>query len=196
MSDNSDFIPRYFPTNPMRTYMDSVINGAGNIVDPSAQNVIVNGDRNYVGGRASNVTILNSSGCVVNPDVVGAVIINSSGVTISDDNLVYINNVLVTNSSFGTGSYVSTAANGYSITSANETLEIRYTGSMGTYVLPSPLGHNRKYTIKNMSANDQEVLAYGYTIDDTTSGGAGRVTLGTLDSITVQSDGISNYIII
>jgi hypothetical protein len=192
MSDNSDFIPRYYPTNPMRTYMDSVINGAGNIVDPSAQNVIVNGDRNYVGGRASNITILNSSGCVINPDVVGAVIINSSGVTISDDNLVYINNTLITNASLSTGSYVVTSLGAYTMTVANETLDIQYSGSLGDYSLPYAVGHNKKFIIKNNTLNDQNVLRQG---SDTIDGNA-TITIGTFDSITVQSNGISNYIII
>lgn len=67
----------------MRTY--------GNYVSENSNGVIVTGTRNFVGAGARNILISNSSGCVVAPGVIGATIINSSGVIVEENGLTYIN---------------------------------------------------------------------------------------------------------
>ena len=68
--------------------------GRGNNVSPSADNVNVNGDRNAIGDECKDIQIFSSSGCVVFGGIKNITIINSSGVTASTDDQVWINNYL------------------------------------------------------------------------------------------------------
>ena len=195
---NSELFPQRKRGTPPNTSIDSVIKGSGNIIDSSSRNTVVNGDANYVGEQTSNINIFNSSGCVVSSGVIGCVLINSSGIVVSDNNLVYINNQLFTAGSVSSDGYRKVTINTTAIQPTDGTIDVQYSGGIGIYYLPSPVGHFRKYTIKNNSPtfHDQDVWCYSFTIDNATSGGAGKVTLAYLDSITVQSDGSANYLII
>ena len=195
---NEELFPQYKKNEIPKSYIDTVIKGSGNIIEDSSRNTIVTGDNNYVGEETESITILNSSGCVVSSGVVGCVIIGSSGVVVSDNNLLYINNVLITSANTSSDGYRKSTTQYTIISLEDGTIDLQYNTSGGICYLPFPTGHNKKFTIKNNSPtfNDHEVWASGYTIDNSTSGGAGKVTLAYLESITVQSDGVSNYIII
>lgn len=67
----------------------------GNSIHPSAMNVIVTGARNDVGANTQNISILNSSGCIVAPGVHGVTLLHSSGITVVDDDVVIIHNTIV-----------------------------------------------------------------------------------------------------
>ena len=192
--NNEEYFPKNTPKTPPNTYIDTVINGFGNIVEPSSRNTQVNGDGNFVGEETANINILNSSGCTVSSGVIGCTIINSSGITVSDDNLVYINNKLFTAGGTSSTSYDIYTAEAI-LTLDNGTVEQRSSVAQLT-ILPLAAGHNQKFNIKNNSTTevDQPVvpkLGSGDTID-----GTDGLFLTYLDSITVQSDGTSNYIIL
>src|SRR3990167_155323 len=72
--------------------------GINNYVASSAERVVIVGNNNTVGERAQNITILNSSGCIVAGGVVNVSIMNSSGVTVVDSNVTYQNNVQTSSS--------------------------------------------------------------------------------------------------
>lgn len=74
------------------THLDATIKGRGNFVSDSATNVIGYGDRNMVGAGCNNISILNSSGCVVLPGITGVALINSSGITVTSNDEVWVNN--------------------------------------------------------------------------------------------------------
>lgn len=189
--NNEEIFPKNGIKEPFNAYIDVVIKGAGNIIEHSARNVIVNGENNYVGDGAKNINIFNSSGCIVSSGVIGCTLISSSGVIVNTDGLCYINNTLINNNSIPTGSYVVVTSN-YSLTSSNDTVEIKKTSS-GNFYLPSCIGNNRKFNIKNSSL----VLHSIYPANGSeTIDGNSLISIGTLDSVTVQSDGVSNYIII
>jgi hypothetical protein len=71
----------------------NVISGKYNVVPRSATGIIITGDNNSIGENGRNVTILNSSGCVVAGDVSEVCIINSSGVTVTTNNTFVLNNI-------------------------------------------------------------------------------------------------------
>lgn len=75
--------------NPARD--KSLVIGEENYVDESVERFFVSGYRNSVGKDASDITILNSSGCVIAGGMKRATIINSSGVTIIGDGITIIN---------------------------------------------------------------------------------------------------------
>ena len=197
--NNEEVFPKIENTEVPNTTIDSVIKGYANRIEKSAKNVIVNGDRNYVGHATSNINIFNSSGCVVSSGVTGCTLINSSGITIYDDNKVYINNV-----EYGlgnnppTGAYkIVTNPSSYAIVEGDETLDCQHNSNGLVVGLPSPVGHNREFDIKNNSPLESDLLIFidGYSIDNETISGAGYLYVSYLDSATVQSDGVSNYII-
>lgn len=197
MSDNNEYFPIYNPVRKPNTLIDSVIGNSNNIIEPSAINTFVTGEGNYVGENCEDVVIINSSGCVVEPGLKMVTIINSSGSIAYASGEIIIRNTYLSSGTITSGGFYSTTATSYTLGSNNEDVTECRSASSGTiYFLQPPLGNNNKYTLKNMSAYDVELWTYGYTIDDTTSGGAGKVTLSPLDSVTVVADGVSNYIII
>jgi hypothetical protein len=79
----------------------NIISGRFNSVPISATGIIITGDNNTVGDNARNVTILNSSGCVVPGNVSEVFILNSSGVTVNTNNTSVINNIVQYSQSTG-----------------------------------------------------------------------------------------------
>ena len=85
------------------TFISSnIILGNNNTLPNSAQRVLITGDNNRVGENARNVTILNSSGCVVLGDLGEVMILNSSGVTVTTSNTKVENNITTSGASGGT----------------------------------------------------------------------------------------------
>ncbi|MCR4307510.1 MAG: hypothetical protein NUV80_03045 [Candidatus Berkelbacteria bacterium] len=114
-----------------------MIIGDNNYVADSAIGVLVTGRYNSVGENARNVTILNSSGCVVPGDVSEVFILNSSGVTVTESNTMVVNNVSY--SGGGTSSTYATA-----ISAVNPTGTSSATGVMqgvGTTITPLVSGN-------------------------------------------------------
>jgi len=95
MADNID----KFPKQKIVTRPNVITNGQfiadGNFVHPTAESCIVTGVNNFVGAGCRNVSILNSSGCIVFADVTGSTIFNSSGTVVTANNTIYINGILL-----------------------------------------------------------------------------------------------------
>jgi len=193
MADNTDYLPLFGSTLQPNERTDVIIRGSNNAVAISAKSVFVSGDLNYVGDDCANVTILNSSGCVVSSGIVGATIINSSGIVIEDPDLVYINNILYSTITGGGVTYFGyrKVTSNSTITTSDGTIEARG----GTdHDLPVCLGHNKMFNIKNYTGGNINVNTFGSdTIDNDPSG---SLIVADGDSVTVQSDGISNYLIL
>ena len=71
------------------------VNGEANYIDPTAKNIEILGDRNEVRGDAVGVKIVNGNNNVIDAGVRNVTLINSSGLTITEDNVTYINGMLV-----------------------------------------------------------------------------------------------------
>jgi len=88
---------------------NNIIRGLGNLVPPSARNIISIGDFNIVGENVDGAMIINSSGNTIAGGVQNVTLINSSGQTVTESNSVYINNVdlitFITNET-GVGRYI------------------------------------------------------------------------------------------
>ena len=196
---NNELFPKLKKPAKPNNHIDSVIMGHGNIVESSAQNVNVNGDANYVGVETGNINILNSSGCIVSSGVIGCTLINCSGISIYEDNLVYINNLLFSSATTSSSGYRKTVTQYTVMVEGDGTIDLQYTTSGGVCYLPSPVGHFKKFVIKNnnTTSNPHDVWCVGFSIDNgALVSGAGQITLGYLDSVTVQSNGADNYLII
>lgn len=107
--------------------------GNSNMVAASAQRVFVSGISNIVGDGARNVSIINSSGCIVPGDLSEVTIINSSGVTASHSNQTIVNNLDIKSQR----NYVRRVTSDYEVT--DEDFFIEFDSSAGgTITLPSP----------------------------------------------------------
>lgn len=89
----------FFPQTKRLGKPNTIVNGQfiadGNFVHPTAENVIVTGVDNTVGPNARDISIFNSSGCVVAPNVRGGTLVNCSGTILSENNLTIINDTII-----------------------------------------------------------------------------------------------------
>ena len=194
--NNIEEFPKQRSIENPRTYIDSVVKGSGNIIERSARNVIVNGHNNYVAEETRNINLFNSSACTISSGVVGVTIINSSGINVYSNDKVYINNKeFAPGGTSSTGYDIVTASVTYFMDTDNGTVELRGTSTHDTH-LPLALGHNQKFIVKNNSyAGVEQNVKPADGSSDSIDLDILWV-LGYLDSITVQSDGVSNYIIV
>ena len=193
MADNNEYIPQITYVPRYNEYVNTIIRGQSNIVEPSADDVIVSGDRNYVGQGCRNISLLNSSGCVVYPNVVGSTLINCSGIVIQEDNLVYINNNRLTNITGGVSEPKLIGSN-YQATVNDDVLFIDTAGVIITFPHYSDVG-GKEWRVKNISTGD----AYIYTSDsggfDNESPVINTVTLAPNDAYSLKAYYVSIYIL-
>lgn len=91
---NTERYPNINPSEKSNALVNKVIKGTNSIVSDSAVNVYESGADNFIGPNCKNISVFNSSGCTVPANTIGATILNSSGVTITEDNQTWINNSL------------------------------------------------------------------------------------------------------
>ena len=171
------------------------LNGQGNWVTPSgianaylSQSIIsqTSGIVNHNFGSYPIVQVVNNSGQVIAPQSIINTNLNSFIVTFSTPTT---GNILATLGSPQLNNYVSTS-NDY-ITTANDYI-VNQSGTSKSVTLITAVGRAGKiFIIKNSSTGAITVTTSGSeTID-----GLASITLSTLDSITVYSDGTNYYII-
>lgn len=88
--DDGSATPIPVSTGRFKTF-NTTLKASNNYVASSAENVIVTGDRNCVGEGAKHVMLSNSSGCTVMGGLTGVTLFNTSGVTVTESNVTYIN---------------------------------------------------------------------------------------------------------
>ena len=200
MADNTEFFPNVDGINSPNLKRNGVYVGNTNTVEDSATNVMVNGNGNYVGEACNNVNILNSSGCAVTSGVINITIVGSSGLTVTESNQTFFANTEISSSSFITsgvtyseGYHIS--AGEYFITLADYTIEVVV--DTDATALPLAAGHTQVFNIKNSSTTNTELHTLG---SDTLEGTAYPIPvgleIGVGDTLTVQSNGSNNYIIL
>jgi len=77
----------YYPMN------GQVVLGKNNNIDPKSSFINVQGNDNFVGPDCTYISLVNSSGCIVDGGVNNVSLVNSSGVTVSASNYTRINNL-------------------------------------------------------------------------------------------------------
>lgn len=98
-----------------------------NSVHPSSYNTVVTGAKNDVGSGTKNISILNSSGCIVAPNLHGVTLFNCSGVVVTDSDVIYINNI---NQASISGTYTPTLTNTANV-SASTAYQCQYSRQYG-----------------------------------------------------------------
>ena len=77
----------YYPMN------GQVVLGKNNNIDPKSSFINVQGNDNFIGPDCTYISLVNSSGCIVDGGVNNVSLVNSSGVTVSASNYTRINNL-------------------------------------------------------------------------------------------------------
>jgi hypothetical protein len=201
----------YFPIigqgrKPNKVFKQSII-GEDNAVESTAQDIIVNGTGNYIGEACRDINILNSSGCIVSSGVIGVNLFSCSGLTISAGGVIYIKNVKITEDSFSGGGGTPTSGVTYSqayfpaapgtatfVTSDMYTIEV-FGNSSEVVFLAAATGQTRVINIKN-SKTVETLEIYPDGSDTIEGSGDFLVLSSTGESVTLQSNGSNNYIII
>jgi len=185
MSDNTEYFPNQEFHEQPNAIIDSVIKGYGNIVAHSTRNTIVNGDSNYVGEETKNITILNSSGCVVSSGVVGCVIIASSGVVVTDSGQMWISNNRVDLNPIPNiePRYIT---DNYTATLLDDLIVVDAIGVNIHLLSYTDLGNvSKRYYIKNASTGDITLTTSSLGFDPITR--ATTITLASEEAVTVQA---------
>jgi len=195
---NEEFFPQINKVRSPDHNLGQSIIGDNNVVHPTAKNVIVNGEGNYIGEGCSNINMFNSSGCVVTSGVSNVSIMSSSGVTITSNDTVYINDLEIVDGVFVTSgvtfsqSYYQFRGNGavYEMTLDDYTVEVNGAGLLTQ--LPPASGHTQVFVVKNISTEGQTVIPkMADTID-----GVESFALLEGHSAIFQSNGSTDYVII
>lgn len=197
MADNTEYLPQIGVIDDSRTLRNYKLVGDGNVVHRTSTDVIVNGKDNFVGEECQRVNILASSGCTITSGVTDVSIINSSGITVNyPGNVIYVDNFLVTSSSFITSgttfnqSFAYTGELNYDMTTEDYTV-VNVTNT--EILLPPALGQTQVFRIVNACGVDNTFYTTG---SDTIYGFDNNITLSDGDAITVQSDGSSKYFVL
>ena len=193
MEENNEYTPLLEPIDKPNFYRNVTISSITNVVEQSAENVIVNGLDNYVGEGCNNINIFASSGCIVSSGVTNCTIIASSGIT-GSSNEIWVSNTNYTNNV--PSPLVSEAllinAN-YTATYSDEFMIINTAGV--TITLPSYLSGinpNKTFIIKNVSGGDCYInYASGFDLD----GAATSITSYDGESYTLRTYYNSYFII-
>jgi len=201
MADNTEYLPQIGVIDDTRTQRNYKLIGEDNIVHKTSSDVVVNGVGNFVGEECKRVNILASSGCVVTSGVTDVSLINSSGVTVNyPGGVIYIDNQLVTADSFITsGVTVSQSivtlsdAVVYEMTTSDYTVISNNNGN--EIYLPPAAGQTQVFHVKNIDSDDFTLYVYPLT-SDTIDLTEDRIVLAQYDTVTVQSDGSTNYYIL
>tara|TARA_R100001244_G_scaffold63542_1_gene52771 strand:- start:6054 stop:6692 length:639 start_codon:yes stop_codon:yes gene_type:complete len=212
MSNLTSGSTEYFPiisnaSKPNRLFRHAII-GESNSVSSSAQDIVVNGVGNFIGDECRNINLLNTSACIVSSGVISANLFSCSGLTIDVNDVIYIKNVLITEDSFGGGGGGITSGVTFSqayrattptdlpeatVSLSDYTVEYFGTGSETSFLSPAA-GQTQIFNIKN--SKTIEVLNI-YPDGSDTIEGASIITLNsTGDTVTLQSNGTNNYIIL
>lgn len=108
--DTGEIAPELKTMQPTVMERGNINLGDNNIIADSAKNIMVIGFNNTVGEKCVNISVLQSSGCVVAGGLVNVSIEHSSGITVTEDNTKVERNVTVYSPSSGSvyGTYIPT----------------------------------------------------------------------------------------
>ncbi len=109
--DNNNYNPKNFQT----------IEGENNKISYGAKSVNILGDGNFV-GESEDILLDNSHDNVIDSGLTNVVLINTTGITVSESNVTYINGVKVDTSGIGSQAVVTVTAATYSVTTNERTI--------------------------------------------------------------------------
>ena len=172
-----------------------LIVGINNTVGESSIGILINGTNNTVGEECQNITILQSSGCVVMGGLTNVSIFNSSGIIAYNSNVKVEKNIFTLDP---TGNSFVVVTTGYTMTTTDpSTILVSMTTASQTLTIPFA-GYtegidmtDRRIVIKNIGSITFTIAAAGGSLID----GAANKSAATLDSYTLLSNGSNWYII-
>lgn len=193
-----DIFPKNNSINRPNRKVNQSIEGSGNFVDPTAINVVCFGDSNSIGQNVKDSQIFNSSGCVIPSGLKNVTIFNSSGIVVTTDDVIYINNNIV--SPVQPGLKITRVDNQYTVTSEDQFLLCDASNTSFTVLLrPASAidmyknGFCKIIRIKKIDSSSNQI-AIGSTAD-LIDGDSVKYLTAQYESLTLITDG-ANYNII
>ena len=167
--------------------------GERNFISKGADNVCIKGDRNFV-YESTNIQLSNSHENTIDSGLINVTLINTTGITVSESNVTYINGVKVDSGAISTPSAVKFITASQTVETDVKTYSVDTTaGDVTITFIPAAETYEEGqiwYFKKSVSANRLIVAIAAGTIDGATS-----ATLNLIhDEIPVQFDGVGNFI--
>jgi hypothetical protein len=199
-SGSTEFFPLIRKLKKPNVTRQGVFISKLDVIDVTAENIISNGGGNFVGESCESINLLNCIGCSITSGVTGVNLIDCSGITVSENDVTFIDNLQITEGSFISSgvtfnqSYtIVPEGEALSMTTDNYTVEVFGTASEHV-TLPNALGQTQVYHIKSSKTEVSLVIFTNGT--DTIDGISTQITIGHLDTVTLQSNGADKYIIL
>lgn len=118
--------------------------GWGNTIDNTSIGVILSGTNNTVLSGGTGVTVLGGDGNTIYPSLQNITLINSSDITVTESNVLYINNQKYSTVLMGDSTSITNSASPYTLTNATKTLFCDATEGNITVNLPTAADINGK----------------------------------------------------
>lgn len=172
----------------------TIVTGWDNTVDETAASVLLTGTGNYINGFSEYITVIGGGGNIVGAGFDNVTLINSSGITVAESDVLYLNNQKYFPLLMGDTVSVVADDSPYTLTSATNTLFCNTIDNDITVNLPSAIGlAGKAFEVMKTDDSGNEVILSAYA-SETINGSATYSLTAAYDRVKVVSDGAAWYI--
>lgn len=167
--------------------------GWGNTVDNTSIGVMLSGTNNTVSSGGTGVTVLGGDGNTIYPSLQNVTLINSSDITVTESDVLYINNQKYTTALIGNATTIVNGDSPYTLATSTRTLFCDATEGAITVNLPTAVGGNGK--IFEIIKTDSSVNAITINADgsETINGSTSTGLASQYDKVKLVSNGSNWY---
>ncbi len=162
-----------------------VVTGWNNTVDSTTLSVLLTGVGNNVLAGGERIHVIGGGGNLIEAGLQDVTLINSSGITVTEPGVLYLNNQRFYSGAMGDAVSITTDNSPYTLTTATRTLFCDATEGEITVNLPTAEGNNGKiFEIIKTDDSVNTVYIDGYS-SETINGSAGQTLVSAYDKITI-----------
>lgn len=166
-----------------------VVTGWANTIDATSLSVFLTGVGNNVLAGGERIHVIGGGGNLIEAGLQDVTLINSSGLTVTEPGVLYINNQKYFNSAMGDAVTIAASNSPYALTTAVRTLFCDATDGEITVNLPTAEGNNGKiFEIIKTDSSANTVYIDGYS-SETINGAASQTLSSIYDIITIVCNG-------
>jgi len=166
-----------------------VVTGWDNRFDETTTSVLLTGKNNTVLSGSEGITVLGGGSNTIHPSLENVTLINSSGITVTEPNVLYINNQKYTTALMGEAITIVNADSPYTLDNSTRTLFCDATEGALAITLPTAVGSNGK--IFEIIKTDSTASTIIITADgsETINGAASALLATQYDKVKLVSNG-------
>lgn len=166
-----------------------VVTGWNNTVDSTTLSVLLTGVGNNVLAGGERIHVIGGGGNLIEAGLQDVTLINSSGITVTEPGVLYLNNQRFYSGAMGDAVSITTDNSPYTLTTATRTLFCDATEGEITVNLPTAEGNNGKiFEIIKTDDSVNTVYIDGYS-SETINGSTSQTLVSAFDKITIVCNG-------